>query len=88
MQTVLQLLQYLVRNAFIVIALEGSPFIESGKRAFSLLKDNFVKAVGLNFFGDFVLFIGKIFVVLISAITTILLFGVSITIELIAAKLL
>jgi hypothetical protein len=83
----LKFLQYLMRNAFIVIALEGSPFIESGKRAFFLLKDNFTKAVGLNFFGDFVLFIGKVFVVLISAITTILLFGVSINIELIAANL-
>lgn len=60
------LLQYLVRNAYIVVALDGTPLIESGKKAFRLLKENLIDVIALNNVGDFVLFLGRIFVTLIA----------------------
>lgn len=61
-----EFLQYLVRNAYVVVALDGTPLYSSGKKAFKMLKKNFASAVSLNYFGDFVLFLAKVFVVLIS----------------------
>ncbi|KAJ6641931.1 Choline transporter-like protein 1 [Pseudolycoriella hygida] len=61
-----QLLRYLVRNAYIIVALDGTPLIESGKKAFRLLKENLVDVIALNNVGDFVLFLGRVFVTLIA----------------------
>lgn len=58
-------LQYLVRNAYIIVALDGTPLIESGKKAFRLLTENLVDVLALNNVGDFVLFLGRVFVTLI-----------------------
>ncbi|KAG4079725.1 hypothetical protein HA402_014856 [Bradysia odoriphaga] len=59
-------LQYLVRNAYIIVALDGTPLIESGQKAFRLLKENLIDVIALNNVGDFVLFLGRIFVTLIA----------------------
>jgi hypothetical protein len=80
--------KYLVRNAYIVVALEGSPLLSSGKKAFSLLRENFVQAAALNYFGDFVLFLGKVFVVLISGFVTFCIVGVSTDLNLMSPELL
>lgn len=66
MEMLEEFLQYLVRNALIIVAKDGTPLITSGKKAFSLLKKNLVDVIILNKFGDFVLVIGKLFVVLIA----------------------
>jgi len=60
------LLQYLVRNAYIIVAKDGTPLIESGRKTFNLMMKNLVDVVALNQFGDFVLVLGRIFVVLIT----------------------
>lgn len=62
-----RVLKYLVRNAYIIVALDGTPLIESGKKAFHLLKDNLIDVIALNNVGDFVLFLGRVFVTLIAA---------------------
>ncbi len=59
-------LQYLVRNAYIIVALEGTPLIESGKKAFRLIKENLVDVLALNNVGDLVLCMGRLFVTLIA----------------------
>jgi hypothetical protein len=63
-----ELMKYLARNAYIIVALNGTPLIESGKKAFRLLASNLLDVIALNRFGDFVLFVGKIFVTAISGL--------------------
>lgn len=60
--------EYLVRNAYIIVAKDGTPLVTSGKRAISLFKNHFENFVVLNQVGNVVLWIGKIFVVLIAAV--------------------
>ena len=61
-----EFLQYIVRNAYVIVALDGTPLFTSGKKAFKMLKKNLAPVLSLNYFGDFVLFLGKVFVVVIS----------------------
>lgn len=61
-----QFLQYLARNAYIIIAKEGTPFVQSGKRAYHLLAKNVTDVIALNHFGDLVLFVCRILIVLIA----------------------
>ncbi|XP_070497920.1 choline transporter-like protein 1 [Chironomus tepperi] len=63
-----QFLQYLMRNAYIIMAKDGTPFFESGKKAFKLIFRNLGNVVALNHFGDLVLFMGRLFVVLIAGL--------------------
>ncbi|KAL7017438.1 hypothetical protein ACKWTF_010379 [Chironomus riparius] len=63
-----QFLQYLMRNAYIIMAKDGTPFFESGKRAFNLIFRNLKNVLALNNFGDLVLFMGRLFVVLIAGL--------------------
>jgi solute carrier family 44 protein 1 (choline transporter-like protein) len=58
-----ELLKYLVRNAYIIVAKDGTPLFESGKRAFNLLFRNLLDVIALNQFGDLVLIVGRLFVV-------------------------
>ncbi|KAG5673119.1 putative CTL-like protein [Polypedilum vanderplanki] len=58
-----ELLKYLVRNAYIIVAKEGTPLYQSGKRAFHLLFENLMDVIALNQFGDIVLIVGRLFVV-------------------------
>jgi solute carrier family 44 (choline transporter-like protein), member 1 len=76
-----EFLKYLVRNAYIVIAMDGTPLIESGKKAFNLLFKNLIDVVALNNVGDFVLLLGRVFVMLISGFVCYELIGVSLFIE-------
>ena len=61
-----KVIQYFNRNAYICNAIYGTGFITSGKKAFSLLITNAGFAFVLNFLGNFLLFIGKIAVVLLT----------------------
>lgn len=61
-----QILQYLIRNAYVIIAKDGTPFIESGKRASQLLLDNITDVIALNHFGDIVLSVCRFLIVLIA----------------------
>jgi solute carrier family 44 (choline transporter-like protein), member 1 len=67
-ETLDQILQYLIRNSLIIVAKDGTPLFTSGKKAFNLLRKNLLDVIALNQFGDFVLFVGKIFVVAITGL--------------------
>lgn len=72
------IIQYLSKNAYIIISMDGSSFCLAGKRAFQLLSKNTLCVFAINSIGDFVLLLGKVFCV----IATIL-----IAIELIQVKI-
>ena len=61
-----QFLAFLVRNAYIIVAKEGTGFCDSGKRACRLLMDNINDVIALNHFGDLVLFVCRLLIVLIA----------------------
>jgi solute carrier family 44 protein 1 (choline transporter-like protein) len=72
-----RLLKFLVRNAYIIVAHEGTPFVDSAKRAFNLILGNLMDIVALNQFGDLVLVFGRLFIVGIAG-----LFGYTIMVSL------
>ncbi|XP_061168216.1 choline transporter-like protein 1 isoform X1 [Saccostrea echinata] len=53
-------LKYLNQNAYTVIAIQGSNFCSSAKKAFMTLVGNALRVAAINSVGDFVLFLGKI----------------------------
>jgi uncharacterized membrane protein YeaQ/YmgE (transglycosylase-associated protein family) len=63
-----QILKYLVRNAYIIVAKDGTPFIESAKRAFGLLFQHIMDVIALNNFGDIVLAVGRLFITAIAGL--------------------
>lgn len=72
-----EFLQYIVRNAYIIVALQGTPLIESGKKAVRLITSNLLDVYALNKFGDFVLVMGRLFVASIAGFLCYELVGVS-----------
>ncbi|KAG5673587.1 hypothetical protein PVAND_003622 [Polypedilum vanderplanki] len=56
-------IQYLSKNAYVIITINGSSFCVASKRAFKLLSSNALQVLAINSVGDFVLLLGKIFVV-------------------------
>ena len=48
------------------MAKEGTPFCDSGKRAYRLLMDNINDVIALNHFGDLVLVVCRLLIVLIA----------------------
>lgn len=63
-----ELLEFLLLNAYIIVALEGTEMIPSGKRAISLLKKNLIDVIALNQFGDLVMVVARIFVAALAGI--------------------
>ncbi|CAG9810628.1 unnamed protein product [Chironomus riparius] len=63
-----QFLSFLVRNAYVVIAKDGTEFCDSGKRAYKLIMENVTDVIALNHFGDLVLMICRFLVVLIAGL--------------------
>lgn len=47
-------------------AINGSSFCKAGKEAFRLLVSNALRVTAINSLGDFVLFLGKVYVVIIT----------------------
>lgn len=66
MQMLEEIFQYLVRNAYIIVAIDGTPFYSSGSKAFHLLTRNFLDCIVINQIGDFVLVLAKVFVICIA----------------------
>lgn len=56
-------IQYMSKNAYVIISINGSSFCIAGKRAFQLLSSNALRVLAINSVGDFVLLLGKVFVV-------------------------
>lgn len=59
------------------MAIDGDSFCPAGKRAFSLLASNALRVMAINSVGDFVLLLGKVFVVLVTVLVGIELIQVS-----------
>lgn len=50
-------------------AIYGDPFFEAGSKAFGKLKSNALRVFTINSIGDFVLFLGKVFIVVITVLS-------------------
>ncbi|KAG5670172.1 hypothetical protein PVAND_000453 [Polypedilum vanderplanki] len=59
-------LKYLIRNSLILIAKNGTPFFESGRRASDMIMRNLMNVISLNYIGDLVLLFGRIFIAVIT----------------------
>jgi hypothetical protein len=57
-----ELLEFLLRNAYIIVAMKGTPMFDSGTKAIRLLKENLIDVYALNKVGDFVMFVARLFV--------------------------
>jgi len=58
-----KLIKYLNRNAFIMTAMVGSGFCKASKEAFSMITSNVVRGFFVNQVTDFVMMLGKVFVI-------------------------
>ncbi|XP_018567705.1 choline transporter-like protein 1 [Anoplophora glabripennis] len=63
-----KILKYLSRNAYVEVAIYGYTFCEAGQQAFKLLSSNLLRVAAINSVGDFVLFLGKVVVVLVTVL--------------------
>lgn len=70
-------LRYLGKNAYIIITMDGTSFCVAGKRAFHILTTNSLRVLAINSVGDFVLLLGKVFVVVATVLIGIELIQVS-----------
>ncbi|XP_074643007.1 choline transporter-like protein 1 isoform X2 [Tubulanus polymorphus] len=68
-------LKYLNRNAYIVIAIEGSNFCSSAKKAFITLLSNVLRVAAINSVGDFMLLLGKLGVMAATAAVGVVIFS-------------
>jgi len=59
-------LKFISRNAYIQVAIHGKSFCKSARNAFGLLLRNAFRLVAINFVGDFLLFLGKMTIALIT----------------------
>jgi len=51
--------------------MDGSSFCVAGRRAFRTLSTNSLRVIAINSIGDFVLFLGKVFVVVATVLIAI-----------------
>lgn len=63
-----RVLQYLTRNAYIETAMAGVGFCAAGRRAAQTLASNALRVFAINSVGDFVLLLGKAFVVVVTVL--------------------
>lgn len=63
-------IKYLVKNAYIIVAKDGTPFFDSGRKAVDLLTNNLINVIALNTVAHFVLFLGKALVLTIVGVVT------------------
>lgn len=62
--------RFFTKNAYIVTAMHGTPFIQSGKQAVKLLTLNICNTISINSIGDFVLGMSYVLVTALSALIT------------------
>jgi choline transporter-like protein 2/4/5 len=68
-------MRFLNRNIYIMCAMKSTNFCKSGKNAFDLIMRNLVRVVVLDSVCDFLLFLGKMVIVLASGVLSYLTFG-------------
>ena len=64
-----KIIKYINRNAFIMTAMVGSGFWKSSQDAFNLITSNIVRGFFVNQVTDFVMILGKIFVIGLTTIS-------------------
>lgn len=67
-------MKFLNRNAYIEIAITGKSFCSAAMAAFSMLVRNALRVAAINSIGDFVLFLAKLVIIIVTAIGTFLWF--------------
>eukprot|EP00033_Pygsuia_biforma_P000840 GCRY01000978.1.p1 GENE.GCRY01000978.1~~GCRY01000978.1.p1 ORF type:complete len:697 (+),score=211.66 GCRY01000978.1:143-2233(+) len=67
-------LKFINRNAYIQIAIYGYPFCEAARRAFQLIFRNILRVATVNTIGEFLIFLGKIFICAICGATALRIF--------------
>lgn len=60
------ILKALTKNAYIIIAMDGTSFYTSGRRAVQLISRNFLGVIAIQSIGDFVLILARIFIICLS----------------------
>lgn len=70
-------LSYLSRNAYTVVAIEKVDFCTGARLAFQSLMSNALKVAAINSIGDFILFLGKLIVAVLTALVGVFLIRVS-----------
>jgi choline transporter-like protein 2/4/5 len=68
-------MRFINRNAYIMCAVKSTNFCKSAKDAFNLLMRNLVRVVVLDSVVDFLLFLGKLVIVLLTGVTSYLAFA-------------
>lgn len=74
MERIETFIKFLSKNAYILQAMHGKPFLKSGKRAARIIFHNAVNIVAINSIGDFVIAMAQVLIVLISLLITYALF--------------
>ena len=68
-------MRFINRNAYIMCAIKSTNFCKSAQSAFNLLMRNLVRVVVLDSVVDFLLFLGKLVIVLITGAVSYLAFA-------------
>ncbi|CAG9768393.1 unnamed protein product [Ceutorhynchus assimilis] len=68
--------KFLSKNAYIVTAIHGQPFLKSGRRAARLLAQNIGEVIAVNSIGDFVLGMVKVFIFLFTILLSVIIFAI------------
>jgi len=68
-------MRFINRNAYIMCAVKSTNFCKSAKEAFNLLMRNLVRVVVLDSVVDFLLFLGKLVIVLVTGVVSYLVFS-------------
>ncbi|XP_070508750.1 choline transporter-like protein 1 isoform X2 [Chironomus tepperi] len=63
-----QRLSFLIRDAYVIVEKEGTPFCDSGRRAYKLLMDNITDVSAFNRFGDVVLMVCRLLIAMIAGL--------------------
>ncbi|KAJ8040264.1 Choline transporter-like protein 1 [Holothuria leucospilota] len=70
-----KILKFINAHAYIVIAIEGKSFCPAARRALNCLISNALRVAAINCVGDFILFLGKLLVVCITALIGVAVLG-------------
>ncbi|XP_050517150.1 choline transporter-like protein 2 isoform X2 [Diabrotica virgifera virgifera] len=70
-------LRIVSKNAYVLIAMHGTPFYKSGKKAAKVVSQNASSILSINFVGDFILGIAQGTIVQLSVLITLILTGFS-----------
>ena len=71
-----KVLKYINYNAYTIISIEGKSFCTSTKKAFQVVVENALRVTAINSVGDFVLFLAKLSVTVITLLVALFVFKI------------